>query len=99
MKPRGIFLLSLSLMMPGFGATLAPAADDGAKIFAESCSGCHSTRVRPLDNVKLTRGQWKDAVERMIDQGAEVPKEKMAALVDYLAATHGPAPGAAPGKK
>src|ERR671924_33665 len=33
----------------------AAAADDGAKVFADSCSPCHSAKSRPLDNVHLTR--------------------------------------------
>lgn len=76
----------LACVAPGF----ASAADDGTNILAESCSGCHSARVRPLDNVHLTREQWKDTIDRMIDQGAEVPKGKIPVLLDYLAKTHGP---------
>jgi hypothetical protein len=70
---------------------LAFAADDGAKTFQESCSPCHTAKVRPLDNRHLTREQWKDTIDRMIDQGAEVPKAKKAELLDYLVSTHGPA--------
>jgi hypothetical protein len=73
----------------------AVAADDGSKIFVDSCSGCHTAKVRPLDNLHLTRDQWKEAVERMIDQGAEVPKGRMQELLDYLVKNHGPA-GALP---
>lgn len=69
----------------------AVAADDGTKIFAESCSPCHSAKMRPLDNKHLTREQWKDTIDRMIDQGAEVPKKKIPELLDYLVQTHGPA--------
>jgi len=91
----------ITWMLLGAGAAgIAVAADDGARIYAESCSGCHTPKVRPLDNLHLTREQWKTEVDRMIDQGAEVPKKKMADLLDYLVDTHGPA-GTAPaeGKK
>jgi hypothetical protein len=47
--------------------------------------------MRPLDNIHQSRDQWKDAVDRMIDQGAEVPKKKIPELLDYLVRTHGPA--------
>jgi cytochrome c1 len=67
------------------------AADDGAKIYAESCSPCHSAKIRPLDNTRLTKEQWKEAVDRMIDQGAEVPRGKKQELLEYLVSTHGPA--------
>ena len=69
----------------------AVAGEDGAKIFAESCSPCHSAKIRPLDNKHLTRERWKETVERMIDQGAEVSKAKKPELLDYLVRTHGPA--------
>jgi len=72
---------------------LAVAADDGAKTFKEVCSQCHTAKVRPLDNQHLTKEQWKQAVTKMVDLGAEIPKEKMPALLDYLASTHGPAGG------
>ena len=77
---------------------LALAADDGAKTFKEVCSQCHTAKVRPLDNKHLTNEQWNQAVTKMVDLGAEVPKEKVPALLDYLASTHGPADAEA-GKK
>lgn len=93
-------LLSLSLTMIGpAGIRLVFASETlepGAKIFAESCLSCHSSMVRPLDNKHMTREQWSEAIDRMIDQGAEVPKGEKVELVDYLFRTHGPA-GAAMG--
>ncbi len=72
------------------------AADDGAKTFKEVCSSCHTAKVRPLNNKHLTREQWKQAVDKMIDLGVEVPKAKIPDLLDYLVSTQGPA-GAAGG--
>ncbi|HEY6241715.1 MAG TPA: cytochrome c [Burkholderiales bacterium] len=77
----------LGLAVPRF----ALAADDGAKTFKEVCTQCHTTKLRPLDNKHLTKEQWDQAVKKMVDLGAEVPKEKLPALLDYLASTHGPA--------
>jgi len=73
------------------------AADDGASVFSESCMPCHSPKARLLDNTHLTREQWKAEVDRMMDQGAEVPKKKLSELLDYLVNTHGPAGVAAGG--
>ncbi len=82
------------------------AADDGAKIFAEACSGCHRPKMQPLDNKHMTREQWKEAIDRMIELDRLDPKpskEKQAILLDYLVSTHGPADtapaGAAPAAK
>jgi hypothetical protein len=38
---------------------------------------------RPLDGKHLTKEQWNQAVIKMVDLGAEVPKEKVPALLDY----------------
>jgi cytochrome c5 len=84
------------------GATAPRArADDGEKIYKDICTACHDAKTRPLDNIRLSRKEWKEAVERMEGQGADVPSgKKLEALLDYLERTHGPAaPGAAPEKK
>jgi mono/diheme cytochrome c family protein len=85
----GLFLCSLSLLAPN----AAVAADEGANTFKQVCSQCHTAKVRPLDKKQLTKEQWNQAIKKMVDLGAEVPKEKIPALLDYLASTHGPAGG------
>lgn len=78
----------------GFTAPhFALAADDGAKTYKEVCTQCHTAKVRPLDKKQLTKEQWNQAIKKMVDLGAEVPKEKIPALLDYLARTRGPAGG------
>jgi mono/diheme cytochrome c family protein len=97
MKISSTFFVLLAFTAFGFSAPqFALAADDGQKIFTEACGGCHSAKMRPLDNLHLTKELWKDTIERMIDLGAEVPKGKMSELLDYLFRTHGPV-GAASG--
>lgn len=92
MQPYRMLLALLCFTAPGLAAPhLVAAADEGAKVFEESCGPCHKAAIRSLDNKHLTREQWQEAVERMIDQGAEVPKAKKAELLDYLTLTHGPA--------
>ena len=85
-----LFVLFCSAVFGLCPLHLAAASDEGAKVFVESCGPCHSATVRSLDNKHLTRDQWQEAVERMIDQGAEVPKKKKSELMDYLTLTHGP---------
>ncbi len=85
-------MLILFCLLLGFSVPcLAVAVDDGAKVFEESCSPCHSAKVRPLDSTHLSRRQWEETIDRMIDMGTEVPKKKKAELLDYLVSTHGPA--------
>ncbi len=89
-KTLGVVMATVCSMVLGAAAlSYAVATDEGAQIFQEVCSACHSAKVRPLDNLHMSGDQWKDTVERMIDQGAEVPKGKKDVLLDYLAATHG----------
>ena len=69
---------------------LALAQEAGAKAFAETCSACHSAKIRPLDQKRMSRDEWKKAVDKMVDMGAEIPKDKAAQIVEYLARTQGP---------
>jgi mono/diheme cytochrome c family protein len=85
--------LFLCAAMLGFTApAVFAAADDGAKIVADVCSTCHTAKTRPLDKMHFTRAEYAEAVERMLGYGAEVPKDKMPALLDYLVQNHGPVP-------
>jgi mono/diheme cytochrome c family protein len=86
MKPTRLLLILYSTLL----AVPCLAADDGAKIVDEVCSGCHTAKTRPLDKMHLTREQWSEAVEKMIGFGADVPKAKIPALLDYLVRTQGP---------
>lgn len=71
-------------------------ADEGEKLFVESCSSCHNAKTRPLEAKRLSREAWSKAIEHMEEMGAEVPGgEKRSRLLDYLVRTHGPdSPGA-----
>ncbi len=75
----------------GLAAPRIAAADDGAKAFAEVCTSCHSADKRPLDDKPRTRAEWKQAIDRMVDElGAEVPKKQIEPLLDYLVRTYPP---------
>ncbi len=90
-----LFPLALVIAVPG---TAWAANEEGAKVAEQVCSACHTAKVRPIDKMHHTRAEWAEAVERMKGYGAEVPNDKLPALLDYLAAEHGPATGAAPPK-
>lgn len=79
--------------------SLALAADDGGKIFANACVACHTAKKQPLDKVRLSREGWNEAVTRMISYGAEIPKGKLPELLDYLVKSRMPASDASEMKK
>jgi mono/diheme cytochrome c family protein len=88
-KGRSLLLgAALALAAPG----ASRAADEGEKVYQETCTNCHGPSTRPLDDVRMTRAEWKDAIERMEGQGAQIPSgKKLAAILDWLERTHGPA--------
>lgn len=72
-----VFLILMVSALIGFAIPAAAIpADEGVKIFTETCSPCHMPSVQPLDDKHLTREQWKEAIDRMIDLGSQVPKGK-----------------------
>jgi hypothetical protein len=78
-------------------AEAARVADmSGAKTFVEACKGCHSSS-KPLNNMQLTKKQWKEAIERMANYYPRVPEAKLPGLLDYLVVMSSAAPG--PAKK
>jgi hypothetical protein len=99
MKVKLTLLLATSTLL-GF-ATPCLAADDGVgpKIFSEVCSECHTAKKQPLDKIRLTKGEWSEALERMVSYGAEIPKGKIPELLDYLVKTRGPSGATDEGKK
>ncbi len=88
---RSINALILSLAALGLAAPrLALAQDAGAKAFQESCSACHTAKIRPLDKKRMSKDDWKKAIDKMASLGAEIPKDKVPQILDYLVRTHGP---------
>jgi len=77
----------------------ALAADDSGKLFANACTSCHTAKRQPLNDIRLTRGEWSEVITRMISYGAEVPKQKLSELLDYLAVTRAPTSDSAEKKK
>jgi len=73
-------------------ASPGPArADEGERIFQDTCGSCHDAKTRPLQAVRLTGEKWKEAIDKMEGLGAEIPSgKKLKALLDYLVRTHGP---------
>jgi hypothetical protein len=87
MRTRSILVCgALALAVPA----MAGAAEEAAKVVEEVCSSCHTPSVRPIDKMHFTREQWAEALDRMQGMGVDLPKKKVAEVVDYLARTQGP---------
>lgn len=92
MRPfRAVALLLVVASVLSAVPRVALAADEGEKIYKDTCTACHDAKTRPLDAKRMTRQQWKDAIDKMEGQGVDVPSgKKLSALLDYLEHTHGP---------
>jgi quinoprotein glucose dehydrogenase len=60
----------------------------GKAIAGKACLRCHSADI--LRQQRLSEKQWTASVTKMIGWGAEVPENKKAELVAYLARNFGP---------
>ena len=83
------------------GATMAVTAgqnaqpDKGEQIMNASCTTCHDLRLIQVQ--AMDQDAWTNNVDMMIQRGAEVAKEDLPILIDYLVTHHGPMPDG-PGK-
>jgi virginiamycin B lyase len=58
-------------------------AGNAKAIVENACTACHAANL--ITDGGHTREDWKLVVERMVSAGAEVPKEQMPMVTDYLA--------------
>lgn len=64
---------------------------DGEALVQERCTTCHT--AERIDNASKTAEEWAVTVDRMISYGAQLNDAERQAVIDYLAATHGPDSG------
>ena len=72
---------------PALFAQGAPAADEGKALFKQHCAMCHA-----LDTVTVKRApaaEWREVVERMRTNGAEITPGDGDKIIAYLAANYG----------
>lgn len=58
-------------------------AGPGRDLVVKACTGCHAPAQ--VTGQRLSRDEWRAMVIKMIGYGADVPEDKEAAIVDYLA--------------
>ena len=56
----------------------------GRQILQASCTSCHDLREVTKFRGYYNRAQWRDIVVTMVDYGAEVEKNDVEVLADYL---------------
>jgi cytochrome c5 len=61
---------------------------DGKAIAEKSCHGCHE--LTNLTHASKNLDDWRDTVKIMVDNGADVPMDKIDTLATYLAKNFGP---------
>jgi len=80
-----------SVMLRAGGTSAAQQASlpegPGNDVAQTSCLACHG--AEPILQQHLPRAKWQAEVEKMERWGAEVPPDKKASLIDYLAASFG----------
>jgi hypothetical protein len=79
---------ALFLLAAGFSSCAKPQAqaESGpSDLVTTACTACH-TPERICDALgKKDKDAWNTTVSRMVDKGANVPKENIPELVEYLA--------------
>ena len=96
---RGLLIGSVGAAI--VAATIAVAAgqnaqpDKGEQIMNASCTTCHDLRLIQVQ--ALDKDAWTSNVDTMIQRGAEVAKDDIPVLIEYLVTHHGPMPDG-PGK-
>ena len=71
-------------------AAAAQDGDRGERIMNGSCQGCHD--LRTIQTSAKDVAGWTKTIETMMAQGADVAKEDVPVLAEYLARHHGPIP-------
>ena len=69
--------------------------DKGEQIMNASCTTCHDLRLIQVQ--AMDKDGWTNNVDMMIQRGADVSKDDLPILIEYLVTHHGPMPDG-PGK-
>jgi cytochrome c5 len=98
MSRKLVFIVSVALA----GAVLFSAASsraqkpsEGQQLVEKRCQGCHTMR-RMETSAKDANG-WRETIQVMIQDGAEIEETEIPPMVQYLTREHGPLPEG-PGK-
>ncbi len=66
----------------------------GKPVFLKVCSQCHP--VDPIADLRHTKAEWKDIVDRMAAMGDDATEQELNIIVDYLSKYFGKGDGQKP---
>lgn len=69
------------------GTEATPGDERAAATFERNCLSCHDAAM--ATHIPKSRADWQATVERMMGLGAQVPKEDVPVIVDYLSRHYG----------
>ncbi|MGD0878846.1 MAG: hypothetical protein ABSA01_11950 [Anaerolineales bacterium] len=105
MNKRIVSIISILLLLVAVGALLAACSSsspaptaaggttggstaNGQTLMQQRCSVCHS--LSRVTSAQKTASQWKQTVDKMINNGAQLSAAEEQTLVNYLAQTYHP---------
>jgi len=96
-------LLGSALSMTLAAAVLFTAAtssaqrpSEGQQLVEKRCQGCHT--MRRVETAAKDEKGWRDTIQVMIQDGAEIEESEIPTMVQFLVREHGPVPEG-PGKQ
>ena len=93
------FMLAMSLaaaVVFSAATSRAQGPSEGQQLVEKRCQGCHN--LRRVDTAAKNADGWRETIQVMIQDGAEVEESEIPMLVQYLTREHGPVPDG-PGKQ
>jgi mono/diheme cytochrome c family protein len=91
----GLPLLFAGIVLAGQSAQELQAR--GKELAEKECSTCHGLDLAA--SFTNTKAEWEGVVQSMIDKGANLKKEDISPVAEYLAAAYGPKQAKEPEKK
>ena len=84
---RSLQLVSFSLLlMISMPAQELPDGE-GRAVVVKVCGGCHEASI--VASKKLTRPEWADLVDQMLEKGANATQKEVQTILDYLSKNFG----------
>jgi cytochrome c5 len=80
----------VSSAAPAAAQAAAQEGDRGERLMNASCQGCHD--LRQIQTQAMDLASWTKTIESMVAQGADVAKDDIPVLAEYLTRHHGPMP-------
>ena len=68
----------------------AQRPSEGQQLVEKRCQGCHT--MRRIDTSAKDADSWRQTIQVMIQDGAEVEESEIPVMVQWLAREHGPVP-------